>query len=631
MPPEEFVRTFQYAWDDGPVHIITDLEEARTLLREASWVVGHNISTFDLPAIFGQDSLEPLQMALDQRVIDTFTVASLVTPAPNKFTAPNGHTYYNAEKPGTALKWLGLENLCYNFDLPGKFGDLSEIAKKYNPPKPARKNLDFGLIPLDDEEFVEYSEQDVIAVRGLWKHLRSEIQEQDYDREYIWREIEIAAIMARMSKNGIQIDTEWAEERIAEMSEVRDRNLKWLQENYDFPTEGKSPWASAKGKEAIFQVLADYGITPESRLDWTKTATGNYSLGGEVIMDLTKGTELEEFGTSLAQLKGQRSLPQLAIDSTYSDGRAHFEITSLQRSGRWSFSKPSITVWGSKGDLAKDKQVFTAGEGKVLAGFDYSNADARAMAALSGDHEFSRRFTEVDENGKELHDGHNLTGEAMFGADVYYGDGPRDAKARPKLREAAKVGGHGQNYNIGAYKLAVSLNDVSDKQELGLHFWAKANTQYGQTPIPEYPDSINVHDMVSNFNETYPLLKRFKDQAAEDGKQGYVTNSWNRRMSVDPDRSWTMAPALHGQSSTRELMADAMRRLVRKGPYYARALRAVIHDELLLEFDEDTIERDVQVVKECMEVTFRPPGPIALPIEFPVGSGVGKNWYLAGH
>lgn len=633
MSPEEYVRMRQYAINEGPVQFAQDLEEFRKILRDADYVVGHNISAFDLPAIFGQNSLEPLQMAADRKVIDTFTIASLVTPAPNRFTAPNGHTFYNADKPGTALKWLGLENLSHQFGLEGKFGNLAELAAKYNPPKTKRKDLDFSLIPLDDPDFLEYARQDVVAGRDLWKYLRNLIQEQDYDRELIWYELEVAAIMARMSKNGLKIDTEFADARIAEQAEKRDEIMTWLIEEYDFPQEGKSPWASAKGKEVILQVLADQGITPETRPDWVKTATGNISLGGEVLVDLTKGTELEDFGEAIAGLKGQRTLAQLALESMYSDGKVHMDITSLQRSRRWSFSRPGITIWGSKGDLAIDKKVFTAEEGKVLVGLDFSNADARAMAALSGDHEFARRFTEVDENGDPLHDGHNLVGIAAFGEDAYFTgwDGPRDASARPKLREAAKIISHGTNYNMGAYKLAVTLNEVSEKQGLGVHFWAPANTKYGQKPIEEFKDSINVPDLLNGFNKTYSFLKRFKDEAAEEGKQGYITNDWGCRLTVDPDRSWTMSPALHGQSTTRFIASDGLRRLVRKGEYFARSLRAVIHDEILLEFDEATVDEDIKVALECLETTFHPTGHIAIPIDFPVSYGVGRTWYDASH
>lgn len=39
-PPEEFVRLFQYAWDEGPVQLTTDYQEMLALVRKADWVCG---------------------------------------------------------------------------------------------------------------------------------------------------------------------------------------------------------------------------------------------------------------------------------------------------------------------------------------------------------------------------------------------------------------------------------------------------------------------------------------------------------------------------------------------------------------------------------------------------------------
>lgn len=644
MEPHEFVRLFQFALDDGPVqlkeiHTPEDLEEVRNILRSSDYLVSHNGISSDLTWIFGMDSVEPLVMSIQRKIIDTYYLSNLLTPAPYSYTDSKGHTYRDASKPENAMKWLSLANLAFQHGLPGKMGDLKELAKKYNPPKTPVSSLEYGLIPLDDEEFRTYAEGDVIAVRALYKFLLSEIKRQNYPGDYIWREMELmSATVGQMHRNGILVNVEYANKRIEEMTTTRDRIMKWLVEEHDFPQEGKSPWASAKGKEVIMEVLASFGITPETVPDWprnkptAKDPKGSLKLGGEDLLTITEGfsEEAREFATAIGTLKGMRSIPQLVLDSMKVDGRVHPEITSLQRSGRWSFTKPGVTIFGERTDALKaDKALFVAEPGKVLAGFDYSSADARAMAALSGDFEFAKRF-ETDENGNDLYDSHNLTGEAIFGADSYYGDGPRDKSARPKLRAVAKMAGHAQNYNIGAYKLANTLNAASKKDNLGLTFWAPAGR--GAKEIEKFEDSIDTRDMIQAFNESYPYLKRFKDMAVEEGDdKGYVTNSWGRRMMVDEGRSYTMAPALHGQSATRECMGDAIIRLVRKGEYYARSLRAIIHDELLLSLDEATIERDIAVVKECMEHDFDPPGFTSMRIPFPVGFGYGKSWKDASH
>lgn len=638
MEPHEFVRLVQWAVNDGPVnlkeiHSEGDLEEFRDVLRAADYVVGHNIIAFDLPAIFGQDSLEPLHMAQEKKVLDSFYLAHLLHPAPDTYVDAKGHRYHDAAKPERAMKWLSLENQCFQLGLPGKFGSLKDIAKPYQPEGTKVADYDYGLIPLDDPDFLYYAEQDVIAVRGLFKRLMEMRKRQDYPGEYLWREMEaMSAIAGQIHRNGILVNQDYANQRVEEMERQKDEVLSWLVEQYDFPTEGKAPWNSAKGKGAILKVMDDFGIRFEDNPDWPRTPKGAPKLGGEDLKELCKGVspEAEKFAEALATLKGQRSIPQLFLDNMKSDGRVHPDLSALQRSGRISVQRPGITVMGERTEaLRADKALVTAAPGNVMAGFDYSSADARAMAALSGDREYARRF-DVDESGEDLHDAHNLTGEAVFGADAYYGDGPRGKDARPVLRSVAKVVGHSQNYNVGAYKLAVTLNEASKKENLGLDFWAPSGR--GVKAIPHVEGAIETKEVLANLREAYPYLDYFKKMAVEEAETyGYVTNSWGRRMTVDRGREYTQAPALFGQSTTTEIMKDAVIALCRRGDYYARSLRAIIHDELLCEFQEDRIEEDIKVVKECMEQTFDPETRFGMPIDFPVGSGYGKTWKDAGH
>lgn len=637
MPPHEFVRFFQWAVNDGPVqvkeiHTREDLEFVRSLLRDADYVVFHNGIQFDLPVIFGVDSLEPLHMAQERKVLDTFYLANLIHPAPETYVDSKGHRYRDAAKPERAMRWLSLENQCYQLGLPGKFGSLKDIAKKYQPEGTKVADYQYGLIPGSDEEFAFYMEQDIVAVRALFNRLMEMRRAQDYSGEYLWREMEGMAVLSLMSKNGILVNQEYAHTRIAEMASERDRVLAWLVENYDFPQAGKAPWSSAKGKGAILKVMDDFGIRFEDTPDWPRTPTGAPKMGGSELKELCAGVspEAEAFAEAIATLKGQRSIPQLFLDNLKEDGRVHPDITALQRSGRVSVQRPGITVMGEKSEsLRADKALVTAGPGKLIAGFDYSAADARAMAALSGDENYAEQF-KVDENGEAIYDAHNRTGEAVFGPDAYYGDGPRDKKARPALRPVAKMVGLSQNYNIGAYKLAVTLNAAAQKEGLDMHFWAP--NRRGIPAIDTHPDQVDTRDMLENLNNAYPWLALFKRKAVEEAEsKGYVENPWGRRMNIEPGREFTAAPALYGQSATREIALDALIKICRRGDYYARSIRCIVHDELIFELDEATIERDVEVIKECMETTFHPERDISMAIEFRVGAGVGKDWREAGH
>lgn len=491
--PREFVRLFQYAWDWGPVQTTTDYDEMISLIESADMVVAHNGHAFDWSTLYGADSIRPLELAQEGRLLDTMILAHLVAPVPYSYTNRAGHTYYDAGKPAQAMTYYSLDNLCFQFGLDGKVGNLQDLAKKYNPPKTKVRDLDYGLIPLDDPEFMAYAVQDVEALRELYAALVEVQRGVGYSREYLFREQEIAAVNAQIGRNGIRIDTDSAQERVDFQAKQRDELLAWLVENYDFPTEGKQPWKSNAGKDAVLRVLESYSITFDDNPAWTATAKGAPSFSGDTMLAITEGTEAEELGQTLAILQGQRSMAALALESTYADGRAHPDTTMFQRSGRFSVSRPAITIWDND-----NKDLFLADEGHVCVELDFSNADARAVAAMSGDKNFALRF-EADEDGNAKYDGHNLTGEAFFGAELYYSQ--LDDHGKPILRPAAKAGGHALNYNIGPNKLAVTLNAAMKGQD-GVAFWSPAWDEVD--PKPPGPEYINTREMIANFNDQYP-------------------------------------------------------------------------------------------------------------------------------
>lgn len=588
MPPEKFVRLFQYAWDDGPVQITTDYEEMLALVRSARFIVGHNILSADLNWLFGPDSMEPLHLALQGRVIDTYVLASLVHPAPYSYTDASGHTFYDASKPERAMKWLSLDNQAHQLGLPGKVGNLVDLAKKYNPPKTLRKNLDFGLIPLDDPEFLEYAVGDVDAVRHIYQRLVSMLHTQQYRGDYVWREMLVWAINGQISKNGVVVNVAEAQARVDALAAERDKIMAWLVDEFDFPTEGKQPWKSAAGKAAIVKALASYGIMTEDNPKWDRTASGAPSFSGDVMLAITEETEAEPLGQALATLLGQRSLAQLALDSVLEDGKAHPSILCLQRSGRTSVTRPGLTVWTKN----EEKRYMTADPGHFMVEMDYSAADARAVAAVSGDAEFRKRF----EPGVDAHD---LTGEIFFGKDEYY---PR----REELRPLAKMGGHAMAYRVGAKKLAAGLG----------------------VTVPEAQGFIDAYKRV------YRKVARWQDRITEFGEDhGYVENSWGRRMKVDKGRSFTQSSALIGQSSTREMLYDGLIRIAEDKPDVIRWFRMLVHDAIVLSVPQVDIEWGVPYVLEKMQGVFDPKTNTGRPIDFPMECGPlnARDWFEAGH
>lgn len=588
MPPEQFVRMMQYAWDDGPVSITTDYGEMLSIVRSARFNISHNGLSADLNWLFGPDSMEPLDFALQGRIIDTYVLASLVNPAPYSYTDSHGHTFYDAAKPERAMKWLSLDNQAFQLGVPGKMGDLVELATRYNPPKTARKNLDFGLIPLDDPDFLAYAEQDVVAVRHIYHRLLEMLKEQEYSGEYVWREMLVWAINAQISKNGVTVDVPEAQARVDYLTAERDRIMAWLVENFDFPTEGAQPWKSAAGKTAIVKALATFGIMTEDNEAWTRTASGAPSFSGDTMIAVTKGTGAEEFGQALATLQGQRSLAQLALDSVLEDGKAHPSIMCLQRSGRTSVTRPGLTVWTKN----EEKRYMVADEGHYMVEMDFSSADARAVAGVSGDKAFLKRF----EPGVDSHD---LTGEIFFGKERYY---PR----REELRPLAKMGGHAMAYRIGSKKLAANLGVSVDDARM----------------------------FIDNYQHTYPKVSRWQNEITAYGEShGYVVNTWGRRMMVDENRSFTQSSALIGQSTTREMLYDGLIRIAKDKPDVIRWFRMLVHDAIVLSIPEGDMDWGVTYVLDKVQGVFDPKTLDGIRIEFPmeVGPLDARNWFEAGH
>lgn len=639
MTPREYFRLGQYAWGrDGVVVLTEDYDEMISVIREADLVIGHNIHSFDLSVLFGVDSTEPLEMALDGKIMDTMVWANLMYPAPYSYTDQYGHTWFDAAKPEKALRWLSLANLSYQKGLDGKFGDLKALAKKYaldpSDPEDIETTLDaygvsytddlpswawdsFGRIPLDDPEFLAYAEQDVHAVRDL--AIRMLDDAQNVIEPYVWREQINAAIDAQNSRNGFCVDVQLAQKRVDELKVRRDEIMVEMVEKYNLPTTGKSPWASNAGKDAIFSALAEYGITPENTPDWPRTKPGKThpkgtpSLGGQELISITVGTPAEELGQALAELKGQRSLAQLAIDSVQEDGRTHPEISSLQRSGRKSTTKPGLTVWSARGEKAVEKAYFVASPGRKLFEADYSSADARIVAAYSGDTAFAQRFA------PDAIDSHEISARLMYGdeeVERQMPDGWRtndDIRKNNPLRRDAKALGHAYAYRAGAKTLAKTSGQTEDVAQ----------------------------KFVDSMNAAYPMVTKWQERVTREGESGFVTNDWGRRMVIDTywdakskkerSRAYTQAPAMYGQSGTRELMVDALIRMARRDIRLVTWVVAQVHDALVFDIPEEHLDWATDAVKECMETTFQPKvGGQPVLFEVSVGNPA-DDWYLASH
>ena len=130
----------------------------------------------------------------------------------------------------------------------------------------------------------------------------------------------------------------------------------------------------------------------------------------------------------------------------------------------------------------------------------------------------------------------------------------------------------------------------------------------------------------------YSVLTKWQDYVRGLGECGFIENAWGRTMAVDPLHSFTQSPAVMGQSGTREIVVDALIRMLEFDIRLITWLKAQVHDALVFSIPRSELWWAVPKIKELMETIWQPPDGTGQPIEFPVESGKpSSNWYEAGH
>jgi DNA polymerase I len=331
-----------------------------------------------------------------------------------------------------------------------------------------------------------------------------------------------------------------------------------------------------------------------------RTKGGGPSLGGQGLIEAAKdrSEEAKELAAAIAAIGGLRPLAQSALDAVQPDGKVHADIHTLQRSGRKSTQNPGLTTWSERDEKARvEKSYFIPNaDNEVIVEFDYSQADARIVAAYSGDTEFAKRFAPGV-------DSHLLTAHIVWGEDVVGHD--KHDPVTSAYRQSAKQQNHAYAYNAGPETLSK------------------------QAKVPIETSTLFVNQMRS----AYRLVEKWKSRVIKAARRyGFVTGSWGRRMLVQDRREFTQAPALYGQNGTREIVVGGLIRLARRDIRLIKMLVAQVHDALVFSIPAAEADDLIKVIRECMETTWQPFDGSGQPVHFPVDNGpAAPDWQAAGH
>lgn len=526
-----FVRLAGYGGVFGAVGLTTDIDALAEGLSRAGLITAHNGMDFDLVALARHHGLDLWSLVERGAVADTLLIARQLDPPMSKRTG----------RPPTKYD---LDSLGERLGLGGKNGDLKAMAKAHGG---------YDKIPTDDPDYREYLRRDVELQAAVHRSLDAQLTEAD--RAYLHREHKVAALAARLGLNGFRIDTDLLAERIKAIDDAKAETLDRLAAEYDVPLTNdkghrmKSPLATDAGKAALETALTGMGVLPDHLPRTAKT--GKLQTTGDAMTDLADsyaGTPIADpvslLCSLVAQVTGARTINHTIAAHTH-DGWVYPGVSMEQSTGRWSITRPGLTVVGKRKGRHRERDVFLADPGEVLLTVDYAQIDARAVAVLSGDLAYQAMFAP----GRDLH------------AEValrIWGDTTR--------REDAKAISHGWNYGEGIAKLAETTG-------LGV---AAAET------------------FDRAMREMFPRLVQWKSEISAMARAGeLLDNGFGRKMRPDPDQAHTQGPAYMGQGAARDLL---MHGLLSLPVEYHKHLRAVVHDEAVFSVpvaDAEEIERDI--------------------------------------
>ncbi|MDQ3075772.1 MAG: DNA polymerase [bacterium] len=391
---------------------------------------------------------------------------------------------------------------------------------------------------------------------------------KEHNLEKVYEEIEkpIIPIIKKMEEHGILIDQKYfkdlAKEYHTELDKLTQKIYKMAGTEFNI----NSPKQLG---EVLFQKM---GIKNTKK----KNASGNLSTKISVL------EELEEANPIITEIIAYRELQKLL--STYidvipqmvgDDGRLHAKFLQAGSStGRFSSTDPNLQNLPIKSGLGKRiRNGFVAQKGYKIVAFDYSQIELRVVAMLSGD----KNMTEIFRERKDIHAG---VASRVFGVPI--------DKVDTEMRRKAKVINFGIIYGMGVSALRKNLGGTREEAQ---KFYDNYFDQF--SGVRDYLESVKEFAMKHTYTET--LF----------GRKRYFPNINSRLPFLKSMAERTAINAPVQGTATADIIKLAIRYaeedLEKAGILNKTHLMLQIHDELVYEIEESTLEKAAKVIDSAME------------------------------
>ncbi len=417
------------------------------------------------------------------------------------------------------------------------------------------------------------------------------------------------------------------EEYAARLQE--DERLKDLYENVEKPLTLVLYEMESKGvtvsPDMLDEMKAKYTQVQENLRDSIYKQCGKTfninspSQLGQVLYDTFNITELKNKKTgkfttnaeTLEKYKDEYPVIQDVLDyrfyakliSTYLDGLKDYAVKSPDNvihttynqmqtaTGRLSSSGPNLQNIPVRDDEGREiRRAFIPRVGRVFVNADYSQIELRLLAHCSG----CKELIDAYNHGEDIH---RLTASQVFGVPV--------DQVTKDMRSHAKAVNFGIIYGISDYGLSKNINvSVADARNYIARYFASYSA------VKDYMDSNVAFAKAHGYVETLTGRKR---SIPELQSSNYSMRQFGERAAMNMPLQGTSA----------DIIKIAMNR-VSAGLKAARLkadLLLQVHDELVLEADEDDADKAAAILKEGME------NAMALKVPLTVEVHMGKDWF----
>lgn len=394
-------------------------------------------------------------------------------------------------------------------------------------------------------------------------------------------EIPLAKVLTSMEQDGIEIDLEGIDSFGREL----EQKIKNTEENiYELAGEKFNIGSPKQLGVILFEKLG----LPCGK----KTKTG-YSTNADVL------EELSDKHPIIPLISDYRAFTKL--QSTYVNGlkaavcpdgriRSTFKQTET-RTGRISSAEPNIQNIPVRTELGRNmRRFFVAKKGCLLIDADYSQIELRVLAHLAEDKIMQQAFL----NGDDIH---TITASQVFNQPVDW--------VTPELRSRAKAVNFGIVYGIGAFSLSKDIN----------------------VSVAEAKHYIEAY--LAKYSGVDSFMKRTAENAKKNlyvetmlGRRRYITdiNSSNKIVQAAAKRIAMNTPI---QGTAADIIKLAMIKVYDrlKSEKLPARLILQVHDELIVEAEENCAEHIKEILKEEMENCVKLAVPLTADVE------IGKTWF----